>query len=50
MRNNEKLARQNEKNGQVIGRYRDQWEKLKAGARKKEEERREEVGTRQGGG
>ncbi|KAF2270043.1 hypothetical protein CC78DRAFT_528549 [Lojkania enalia] len=37
----EDLARLNEKNGQVIGRYREQWEKLKAGARKKEQERRE---------
>lgn len=39
--NNEHLAKQNERNGQIIGRYRDQWEKLKAGARKKELERRE---------
>ena len=37
----DQLARQNEKNTQVIGRYREQWEKLKAGARKKEQERRE---------
>lgn len=37
----DQLARQNEKHGQVIGRYREQWEKLKAGARKKEQERRE---------
>ncbi|KAH7117813.1 hypothetical protein B0J11DRAFT_617637 [Dendryphion nanum] len=37
----EQLTRQNEKNAQVIGRYREQWEKLKAGARKKEVERRE---------
>jgi len=36
---NEQLTRQNEKNGQVLGRYREQWEKLKAGARKKEQER-----------
>ncbi|ORY15139.1 hypothetical protein BCR34DRAFT_585267 [Clohesyomyces aquaticus] len=35
------LAKQNEKNSLVIGRYREQWEKLKAGARKKEQERRE---------
>jgi hypothetical protein len=41
MSNNEHLAKQNEKNSQVIGRYREQWEKLKAGARKKEQERRE---------
>ncbi|KAJ4369401.1 hypothetical protein N0V86_009233 [Didymella sp. IMI 355093] len=38
---NAQLARQNEKDKQVIGRYREQWEKLKAGARKKEHERRE---------
>ncbi|KAH8704647.1 hypothetical protein GQ44DRAFT_753090 [Phaeosphaeriaceae sp. PMI808] len=41
MANNDQLARQNEKNAQVIARYREQWEKLKAGARKKEVERRE---------
>lgn len=41
MNNNDRLAKQNEKNNQIIGRYRDQWEKLKAGARKKESERRE---------
>ncbi|KAF1847528.1 uncharacterized protein K460DRAFT_280849 [Cucurbitaria berberidis CBS 394.84] len=41
MSNNEQLAKQNEKNAQVLGRYREQWEKLKAGARKKEQERRE---------
>lgn len=41
MSNNEHLVKQNEKNNQVIGRYREQWEKLKAGARKKEQERRE---------
>jgi hypothetical protein len=41
MSNNDQLAKQNEKNSQVIGRYREQWEKLKAGARKKEQERRE---------
>ncbi|KAF1917392.1 hypothetical protein BDU57DRAFT_493299 [Ampelomyces quisqualis] len=41
MSNNDHLAKQNEKNSQVIGRYREQWEKLKAGARKKEQERRE---------
>jgi hypothetical protein len=39
--NNDSLARQNERNAQVLGRYREQWEKLKAGARKKEIERRE---------
>jgi uncharacterized coiled-coil protein SlyX len=38
---NAQLARQNDKDKQVIGRYREQWEKLKAGARKKEQERRE---------
>jgi hypothetical protein len=38
---NTHMARQNERNAQVIGRYREQWEKLKAGARKKEQERRE---------
>ncbi|KAF1942286.1 hypothetical protein EJ02DRAFT_454482 [Clathrospora elynae] len=41
MSNNEQLAKQNERNTQVLGRYREQWEKLKAGARKKEQERRE---------
>jgi hypothetical protein len=41
MSNNEHLAKQNEKNNQVIGRYREQWEKLKAGARKKEQERKD---------
>jgi len=41
MSNNEQLAKQNERNAQVLGRYREQWEKLKAGARKKEQERRE---------
>ncbi|RMZ67798.1 Subunit 21 of Mediator complex [Pyrenophora seminiperda CCB06] len=41
MSNNEQLAKQNERNAQVLGRYREQWEKLKAGARKKELERRE---------
>lgn len=41
MTNNEQLAKQNERNAQVLGRYREQWEKLKAGARKKEQERRE---------
>ncbi|KAF2126253.1 hypothetical protein P153DRAFT_88912 [Dothidotthia symphoricarpi CBS 119687] len=41
MTTNDQLAKQNEKNAQVIGRYREQWEKLKAGARKKEHERRE---------
>lgn len=39
--NNEQLTRQNEKNSQVLGRYREQWEKLKAGARRKEQERRD---------
>jgi len=38
--NNDSLVRQNERNAQVLGRYREQWEKLKAGARKKEQERR----------
>ncbi|KAI4703363.1 hypothetical protein J4E81_002241 [Alternaria sp. BMP 2799] len=38
---NEKLAKQNERDKQVLSRYREQWEKLKAGARKKEQERRE---------
>ena len=38
---NAALARQNERNATVIARYREQWEKLKAGARKKETERRE---------
>ncbi|CBX97426.1 hypothetical protein LEMA_P105570.1 [Plenodomus lingam JN3] len=41
MSNNEQLAKQNERNSQVLSRYREQWEKLKAGARKKEQERRE---------
>ncbi|KAG9189343.1 hypothetical protein G6011_06211 [Alternaria panax] len=41
MSNNEKLAKQNERNTQVLSRYREQWEKLKAGARKKEQERRD---------
>lgn len=41
MSNNEHLAKQNEKSNQVIARYREQWEKLKAGARKKDQERRE---------
>lgn len=41
MSNNEKLAKQHERDAQVLGRYREQWEKLKAGARKKEQERRE---------
>ncbi|CAN9300600.1 unnamed protein product [Alternaria alternata] len=41
MSTNEKLAKQNERNTQVLSRYREQWEKLKAGARKKEQERRE---------
>ncbi|KZM23887.1 hypothetical protein ST47_g4985 [Ascochyta rabiei] len=38
---NAQLARQSEKDKLVIARYREQWEKLKAGARKKELERRE---------
>ncbi|KAF2112560.1 hypothetical protein BDV96DRAFT_524592 [Lophiotrema nucula] len=38
---NDSLSKQNQKNSLVIGRYREQWEKLKAGARKKEHERRE---------
>jgi hypothetical protein len=37
----EQLRHTNEKHALVIGRYREQWEKLKAGARKKEQERRE---------
>lgn len=37
----QQLIYTNEKHAQVIGRYREQWEKLKAGARKKEQERRE---------
>ncbi|KAF1831228.1 hypothetical protein BDW02DRAFT_572216 [Decorospora gaudefroyi] len=41
MTNNEHLAKQNERNAQVLSRYREQWEKLKAGARKKELERRQ---------
>jgi small-conductance mechanosensitive channel len=45
MTNNERLAKQNERNTQVLARYREQWEKLKAGARKKEQERRERKGT-----
>ncbi|KAL6704209.1 hypothetical protein ACN47E_008466 [Coniothyrium glycines] len=45
MTNNEHLAKQNERNTQVLGRYREQWEKLKAGARKKEQERRERKGA-----
>ncbi|KAF2735978.1 hypothetical protein EJ04DRAFT_542772 [Polyplosphaeria fusca] len=49
-RENEGLVRQNEKNGLVLGRYREQWEKLKAGARRKEQERRERrVGEMKGG-
>ncbi|KAF2875342.1 hypothetical protein BDV95DRAFT_486990 [Massariosphaeria phaeospora] len=35
------LARQSEKHALVLGRYREQWERLKAGARRKEVERRE---------
>ena len=45
MGNNEQLAKTNERNTQVLARYREQWEKLKAGARKKELERRERKGT-----
>jgi hypothetical protein len=45
MSNNEQLAKTNERNSQVLGRYREQWEKLKAGARKKEQERRERRGV-----
>jgi hypothetical protein len=44
MGNNEQLAKTNERNMQVLSRYREQWEKLKAGARKKELERRERKG------
>ncbi|KAJ4294010.1 hypothetical protein N0V90_007699 [Kalmusia sp. IMI 367209] len=36
----EQLARENKKNTEVLGRYRDQWEKLKAGARKRDQEKR----------
>jgi small-conductance mechanosensitive channel len=45
MSNNEQLAKTNERNTQVLARYREQWEKLKAGARKKEQERRERKGV-----
>jgi hypothetical protein len=45
MSNNEQLAKTNERNTQVLSRYREQWEKLKAGARKKEQERRERKGA-----
>ncbi|KAI4956239.1 hypothetical protein J4E91_000450 [Alternaria rosae] len=38
---NEKLTKDRERDKQVLSRYREQWEKLKAGARKKEQERRE---------
>ncbi len=41
MTNNEQLAKKNERDSQVLRRYREQWEKLKAGARKKEQERLE---------
>ncbi|KAF2448673.1 hypothetical protein P171DRAFT_406793 [Karstenula rhodostoma CBS 690.94] len=37
---NERLERENRKNTEVLGRYRDQWEKLKAGARKRDMEKR----------
>lgn len=49
---NDQLARQNERDKAVIGRYREQWEKLKAGARRKEVERRErrERGAGESGG
>lgn len=49
---NDQLARQNERDKAVIGRYREQWEKLKAGARRKEverRERRERVASESGG-
>lgn len=39
-RDNEKLEKENKKNHEVLGRYRDQWEKLKAGARKRDMEKR----------
>lgn len=39
-RDKEKLERENKKNAEVLGRYRDQWEKLKAGARKRDMEKR----------
>ncbi|KAL5383627.1 hypothetical protein DPSP01_005735 [Paraphaeosphaeria sporulosa] len=39
-RENERLERENRKNAEVLGRYRDQWEKLKAGARKRDLEKR----------
>ena len=39
MANNEQLAKKGERDSQVLRRYREQWEKLKAGARKKEQER-----------
>jgi chromosome segregation ATPase len=39
-RDREKLERENRKNTEVLGRYRDQWEKLKAGARKRDLEKR----------
>ncbi|KAL1606563.1 hypothetical protein SLS60_003968 [Paraconiothyrium brasiliense] len=39
-KDNEKLERENKKNAEVLGRYRDQWEKLKAGARKRDMEKR----------
>lgn len=39
-RDNDKLERENKKNSEVLGRYRDQWEKLKAGARKRDLEKR----------
>lgn len=39
-KDNEKLERENRKNTEVLSRYRDQWEKLKAGARKRDMEKR----------
>ena len=39
-KDNEKLEKENKKNSEVLGRYRDQWEKLKAGARKRDMEKR----------
>ncbi|USP77832.1 hypothetical protein yc1106_05106 [Curvularia clavata] len=50
MTNNEKLAKQHERDAQVLGRYREQWEKLKAGARKKEQERRDRKNLSPDGG
>ncbi|KAF2751362.1 hypothetical protein M011DRAFT_455380 [Sporormia fimetaria CBS 119925] len=47
---NRDLVAQNEKQGQVIGRYREQWEKLKAGARKKEKEKLQKRAAEEGVG